>query len=178
METSVTRTLGRSGIMVSGLGMGCWAIGGPAWRDGKPIGWGDVDDAESVRAIHRALDLGVTLFDTADIYGAGHSERILGQALVGRRQQVVIASKFGQRFDEARARRSAATPAQRISAARARRVCGDCRPTISTSISSTSATTIWSGRLRCARRWRSWCRRARFAPTAGAPTSGPRPSVR
>jgi aryl-alcohol dehydrogenase-like predicted oxidoreductase len=105
MSTLMARTLGRSGIAVSGLGMGCWAIGGPAWRDGKPIGWGDVDDAESVAAIHRALDLGVTLFDTADIYGAGHSERILGQALgqalAGRRHQVVIATKFGQRFDEA-----------------------------------------------------------------------------
>lgn len=100
MSTFITRILGRSGIAVSGLGMGCWAIGGPAWRDGRPIGWGDVDDAESVRAIHRALDLGVTLFDTADIYGAGHSERILGQALAGRRGQVVIASKFGQLFDE------------------------------------------------------------------------------
>jgi len=101
MSTFVTRTLGRSGIAVSGLGMGCWAIGGPAWRDGKPIGWGDVDDAESVRAIHRALDLGVTLFDTADIYGAGHSERVLGGALAGLRQRVVIATKFGQLFDEA-----------------------------------------------------------------------------
>lgn len=101
MKTAITRTLGRSGIAVSGLGMGCWAIGGPAWRDGTPIGWGDVDDAESVRAIHKALDLGVTLFDTADIYGAGHSERVLGQALAGRRHQVVIASKFGQLFDEA-----------------------------------------------------------------------------
>ena len=100
MSTSFARVLGRSGIAVSGLGMGCWAIGGPAWRDGKPIGWGNVDDAESVRAIHRALDLGVTLFDTADIYGAGHSERILGQALAGRRHQGVIASKFGQLFDE------------------------------------------------------------------------------
>jgi aryl-alcohol dehydrogenase-like predicted oxidoreductase len=101
MTTMVMRTLGRSGIAVSGLGMGCWAIGGPAWRDGKPIGWGEVDDAESLRAIHRALDLGVTLFDTADIYGAGHSERILGQALAGLRHRVVIATKFGQLFDEA-----------------------------------------------------------------------------
>lgn len=100
MSTLIARTLGRSGIAVSGLGMGCWAIGGPAWRDGKPIGWGDVDDAESVRAIHKALDLGVTLFDTADIYGAGHSERVLGGALAGVRGQVVIATKFGQLFDE------------------------------------------------------------------------------
>jgi aryl-alcohol dehydrogenase-like predicted oxidoreductase len=101
MKGFEARALGRSGIAVSGLGLGCWAIGGPAWRDGKPIGWGDVDDAESERAIHRALDLGVTLFDTADIYGAGHSERILGRALAGLRGQVVIASKFGQLFDEA-----------------------------------------------------------------------------
>lgn len=100
MATLVMRTLGRSGIPVSGLGMGCWAIGGPAWREGRPIGWGDVDDKESVRAVHRALDLGVTLFDTANIYGAGHSERVLGQALAGRRHQVVIATKFGQLFIE------------------------------------------------------------------------------
>jgi aryl-alcohol dehydrogenase-like predicted oxidoreductase len=81
--------------------MGCWAIGGPAWRDGNPIGWGEVDDAESIRAVHRALDLGVNLFDTANIYGAGHSEVVLGQALKGRREQAVIATKFTSTFDEA-----------------------------------------------------------------------------
>ena len=95
-----TRTLGRSGIDVSALGMGCWAIGGPFWRGDKPVGWGDVDDAESMRAIARALELGVTLFDTSDVYGCGHSERILGDALRGRRDQVVIATKFGNVFDE------------------------------------------------------------------------------
>ncbi|MCB0073528.1 MAG: aldo/keto reductase, partial [Caldilineaceae bacterium] len=95
-----TRTLGRSGIDVSALGMGCWAIGGPFWRGDKPVGWGDVDDAESMRAIARALELGVTLFDTSDVYGCGHSERILGEALRGRRDQVVIATKFGNVFDE------------------------------------------------------------------------------
>ena len=95
-----TRTLGRSGIDVSALGMGCWAIGGPFWRGDKPVGWGDVDDAESRRAIARALELGVTLFDTSDVYGCGHSERILGDALRGRRDQVVIATKFGNVFDE------------------------------------------------------------------------------
>ncbi len=81
-----TRTLGRSDIEVSALGFGCWAIGGE-WQDGagQPLGWGKVDDGESVRAIHRALDLGVTFFDTADVYGTGHSERILGRAL-GRRR--------------------------------------------------------------------------------------------
>ncbi|MGW4501288.1 aldo/keto reductase [Micromonospora sp. NPDC004336] len=96
-----TRTLGRSGIEVSALGMGCWAIGGP-WSEGsRPLGWGAVDDEESVRAVRRALDLGVTLFDTADTYGAGHSERILGRALAGRRDEAVVATKWGYTFDEA-----------------------------------------------------------------------------
>ncbi|KKK05619.1 aldo/keto reductase [Micromonospora sp. HK10] len=95
-----TRPLGRSGIEVSALGMGCWAIAGP-WAEGtRPLGWGVVDDAESVRAVRRALDLGVTLFDTADTYGAGHGERILGRALAGRRDEAVIATKWGYTFDE------------------------------------------------------------------------------
>ncbi|GHJ45818.1 aldo/keto reductase [Catellatospora sp. TT07R-123] len=96
-----TRKLGRSGIEVSALGLGCWAIGGPLWgEDGQPYGWGEVDDDESVRAVHRALDLGVTFFDTASNYGAGHSERVLGRALGGRRDSVVVASKFGNTFEE------------------------------------------------------------------------------
>ncbi|WP_030932248.1 aldo/keto reductase [Streptomyces sp. NRRL S-646] len=99
METN--RTLGRSGIQVSALGFGCWAIGGE-WQntEGQPLGWGKVDDDESVRAIRRALDLGVTFFDTADTYGAGHSERILGRALGRRRADVVVATKWGNVFDE------------------------------------------------------------------------------
>ncbi|MFO7634924.1 MAG: aldo/keto reductase [Caldilinea sp.] len=97
---SFTRKLGRSGIEVSALGMGCWAIGGPFWSGTTPHGWGEVDDAESVRAIHRAIDLGATFFDTANVYGAGHSERVLGRALAGQRQRVVIATKFNALFDE------------------------------------------------------------------------------
>jgi aryl-alcohol dehydrogenase-like predicted oxidoreductase len=95
------RSLGRSGIDVSALGFGCWAISGP-WStpSGEPLGWGEVDDDESVAAIRRALDLGVTFFDTADVYGAGHSERVLGRALAGRRDEVVIATKWGNVFDE------------------------------------------------------------------------------
>ena len=97
------RVLGRSGIEVSAIGMGCWAIGGPFFgAGGEPYGWGEVDDDESVRTVHRALDLGVTFFDTASNYGAGHSERVLGRALAGRRDQVVIASKWGHVFDESR----------------------------------------------------------------------------
>lgn len=95
-----TRTLGRSNVPVSALGLGCWAIGGQFWRGDVPVGWGHVDDDESIRAIHRALDLGVTFFDTADIYGCGHSERQVGKALAGKRDQVVVATKFGQTFDE------------------------------------------------------------------------------
>jgi aryl-alcohol dehydrogenase-like predicted oxidoreductase len=101
----LTRTLGKSGINISALGMGCWAIGGPwTWdqpgQEPFPAGWGQVDDRESVRAIHTALEMGVNFFDTAANYGAGHSERILGQALLGRREEVVIATKFGHIIDE------------------------------------------------------------------------------
>jgi aryl-alcohol dehydrogenase-like predicted oxidoreductase len=95
------RDLGtRTGQHVSALGLGCWAIGGPWTFDGQPAGWGDVDDQESVRAIREAVELGVTLFDTADAYGCGHSERVLGRALAGRRDDVVIVTKVGLRFDE------------------------------------------------------------------------------
>src|SRR6266545_7512649 len=96
------RDLGtRTGVQVSALGLGCWAIGGPFTFNGQPAGWGEVDDDESVRAIRHALELGITLFDTADVYGCGHSERVLGRALAGRRDEVVISTKFGLRFDEA-----------------------------------------------------------------------------
>ncbi|MEY9864385.1 aryl-alcohol dehydrogenase-like predicted oxidoreductase [Catenulispora sp. GAS73] len=94
------RPLGGSGITVSAMGMGCWAVGGPFWTGTVPNGWGKVDDDESVRVIHRALELGVTLFDTADVYGAGHGERVLGKALRGHRDAVVVATKWGNRFDE------------------------------------------------------------------------------
>jgi aryl-alcohol dehydrogenase-like predicted oxidoreductase len=95
-----TRKLGRSGIEVSAIGFGCWPIGGDILEHGKPVGWGSVDDAESIRAIHRAIDLGVTFFDTAEVYG--RSEDILGQAFVGKRDKVVIASKFGRSYDRTR----------------------------------------------------------------------------
>lgn len=96
-----TRKLGKSNIEISAMGLGCWAIGGPFWRGETPVGWGEVDDNESIAAIHRALDLGITFFDTANVYGTGHSERVLAQALVAKRNQVVIATKFGNTFDEA-----------------------------------------------------------------------------
>jgi aryl-alcohol dehydrogenase-like predicted oxidoreductase len=95
------RMLGRSDIRVSPMGLGCWAIGGVwYWLDG-PGGWGDTDDNESIRAIHAALDLGINFFDTAANYGTGHSERILARALEGKRDEAVIATKFGFVVDEA-----------------------------------------------------------------------------
>lgn len=107
-----TRKLGRSGIEVSALGMGCWAIGGPFWAGETPLGWGEVDDEESVRAIHAAVAMGVNFFDTADVYGAGHSEKVLARAFADRRSEVVIASKFSNVFDEAtkQVERSDASP--------------------------------------------------------------------
>ncbi len=100
----LTRKLGRSNIEVSAMGLGCWAIGGPNLRtseDGNvsQMGWGKVDDAESICAIHAALDLGINFIDTANNYGAGHSEKVVGQALKGRRDQVILATKFGSIFD-------------------------------------------------------------------------------
>lgn len=96
-----TRTLGRSGIRVSAVGLGTARIGGQSWRpDDRTVhdepGQVDAD----IRAIHRALDLGISFLDTADVYGCGRSERILGQALAGRRHRVVVATKFGETFDE------------------------------------------------------------------------------
>ncbi|MEO3766816.1 aldo/keto reductase [Streptomyces sp. B8F3] len=100
LVTMQKRTLGRTGIEVSALGFGCWAIGGEWWdAEGNPLGWGKVDDEESVRAVRRALDGGVTFFDTADVYGTGHSETVLGRALAGRRDDVVLATKWGNVFD-------------------------------------------------------------------------------
>ena len=95
-----TRRLGRSGIPVSALGMGTAAIGGPQWdrqfRQDQPTAYGRVDDAESLRALERALALGVTFLETADECGCGHAERQLGRALTGRRGEVTIATLLGR----------------------------------------------------------------------------------
>jgi methylglyoxal reductase len=81
------RELGTSGITASTIGLGTWAIGG--WM------WGGVEEHDAIRAIHAAIDAGVTLIDTAPAYGFGHSETIIGQAIRDRRDQVVLASKCG-----------------------------------------------------------------------------------
>jgi aryl-alcohol dehydrogenase-like predicted oxidoreductase len=81
-----SRELGRSGLAVSAIGLGCM---------GMSEFYGTPDEAEAIRTIHRALDLGVTLLDTADMYGIGSNELLLGQALQGRREQAIVATKFG-----------------------------------------------------------------------------------
>ena len=94
-------TLRNSDIQVSRMGFGAWAVGGEWVFDNNQAGWGKVDDAESIRAIHAALDAGMNLIDTAANYGTGHSEEIVGKAIKDRRDQVVIATKFGFDVDEA-----------------------------------------------------------------------------
>ncbi len=86
------RILGKSGIEVTKIGLGLWAIGGDEW--------GEVEDRESLGMISAALDMGITFFDTADVYGSGHSEMLLGQAMKGRRDKFIVATKIGwQGFD-------------------------------------------------------------------------------
>jgi aryl-alcohol dehydrogenase-like predicted oxidoreductase len=85
------RKMGRSELEVSTIGFGCWEMGGTQY--------GEVDDGEETRAVHRAIDLGVTLFDTAAIYGPGHSEEVLGRALGARRKEVVLVTKGGLVWD-------------------------------------------------------------------------------
>jgi aryl-alcohol dehydrogenase-like predicted oxidoreductase len=89
------RNLGNTGIRISEIGFGAWAIGGAAEASGTPLGWGRTNDDESLAAIRRARDLGVTFFDTADSYGFGRSESLLGIVLSRQRQSVVIATKVG-----------------------------------------------------------------------------------
>jgi len=89
-----TRTLGGTGLEVSEIGFGAWAVGGNAHGNS----YGPTDDKASIGAVRRAVDLGCTFFDTADVYGWGHSEEILGEALEGRRDKVSIATKVGGDF--------------------------------------------------------------------------------
>lgn len=90
------RQFGKTDLQVSEIGFGAWAIGGAAQVGDTPIGWGDADDATSIKAIRAALDAGITFFDTADFYGLGHSEKLLGEVLKGQKE-VVIATKVGHR---------------------------------------------------------------------------------
>jgi aryl-alcohol dehydrogenase-like predicted oxidoreductase len=89
------RTLGSTGLEVSEIGFGAWAIGGASEAAGTPWGWGDVPEADAIATVQRARDLGVNFFDTADVYGSGRSEEILGKALASDWNKVFVASKVG-----------------------------------------------------------------------------------
>jgi aryl-alcohol dehydrogenase-like predicted oxidoreductase len=88
------RKFGKTDLQVSEIGFGAWAIGGGAMIGETAIGWGNTDDSISMQAIQIAIDSGINFFDTADIYGLGHSEDLLGQA-IGKRKDMIIATKVG-----------------------------------------------------------------------------------
>jgi len=88
------RKFGNTDLLVSEIGFGAWAIGGGAMIGNTAIGWGDVNDSVSVTAIHAAQDAGINFFDTADIYGLGHSEEMLGKT-IGNKKEMIIATKVG-----------------------------------------------------------------------------------
>jgi len=92
MTTSVgTRILGTDGLAVSAVGLGCM---------GMSQSYGPADREESLATIHRALELGVTFLDTSDVYGDGHNEELVGEAITGRRDEVQLATKFSLSHDE------------------------------------------------------------------------------
>src|SRR2546423_9818541 len=84
------RTLGRTGWNISVIGFGAWGIGGGDW--------GTTDDKTSLASLHRAIDLGVNFIDTADVYGDGHSERLIAQLRRERSEQIIVATKAGRRL--------------------------------------------------------------------------------
>lgn len=93
------RKFGSTSLQVSEIGFGAWAIGGAAVVGNMPIGWGPSDDAVSRQAIAAALDAGINFFDTADFYGLGHSESLLGE-IIGNKSDIIIASKVGQKIGD------------------------------------------------------------------------------
>jgi aryl-alcohol dehydrogenase-like predicted oxidoreductase len=109
------RRLGNSDLDITPIGFGAWAIGGGDWR----FGWGAQDDAESIAAIHKAVELGINWIDTAAVYGFGHSEEIVRKALDGMSERPYVFTKCGlvPSADDAK------TPVENISAASIKREC-------------------------------------------------------
>ena len=91
-----TRQLGWTDLHLTTIGLGSWAIGGPGYQ----WGWGHQDDADSIAALRRGLELGINWIDTAAAYGLGHGEEIVGKAIAGRRAEMIIATKCGLVWDE------------------------------------------------------------------------------
>ncbi|GAB4537188.1 MAG: hypothetical protein Fur0018_27930 [Anaerolineales bacterium] len=104
--TLAKRTLGKSGLDVTEIGFGLWAAGGDAW--------GPTDDQDILDAIDYSLDQGMNFFDTADVYGWGHSEELLGKAMKGRRERFIVATKIGWRDFDGEAGRSAYTTVEKL----------------------------------------------------------------
>ena len=92
------RKFGNTNLLVSEIGFGAWGIGGPAMVGDVAIGWGDVDDNTSIKALNKSFDLGINFYDTADFYGFGHSEELIGNVF-GNKDDVIIASKVGHRVE-------------------------------------------------------------------------------
>ena len=152
-----TRTLGNQGLAVSEIGLGCM---------GMSEFYGARDDEESIATIHRALELGVTLLDTADVYGPHTNEQLVGRAIAGRRDDVVLATKFGIVRDPenpagARHQRPAGV---REAVLRGTRFAGS-ESTTSTSTTSTASIPRRRSRRRSAR-CPSWWTRARSGSSA------------
>ena len=133
----IIRTVGK--WQVPALGAGTWALGGRWDFGGAPAGWGDVDDEVSIAAVRAAYEGGVRLFDTADAYGCGHAERVVGKAVAPFRDEVVIATKVGLVFDEATRTGEASISVRPIFGGPARRACAGWEPTTSTYTNCTPA---------------------------------------
>lgn len=92
------RKFGNTELSVSEIGFGAWGIGGPAMVGDTAIGWGNVNDEISIKALKKSFDLGINFYDTADFYGFGHSEELIGKVFANR-DDVIIASKVGHRIE-------------------------------------------------------------------------------
>ena len=93
------RRFGNTDLIVSEIGFGAWGIGGPSMAGNIPIGWGDVNDDISIAALNKAYQLGINFFDTADFYGLGHSEELIGKVFANQKD-VIIASKVGHKLNK------------------------------------------------------------------------------
>ena len=145
-----TRSFGTTDLQCSEIGFGTWALGSN-W-------WGDVSQDDGVQLIHRALELGITFFDTGDVYGKGANEEIVARALAGvPRESVQLSTKFGYVLDEGRQEHSQGERPQDWSPAHARnrwrRACAGSAPTTSTSTSCTTRAWTRSSATTCSRSW-------------------------